>query len=148
MDNSKEKIYTGNFVRTFDTFMLIALFIFCCYMLLVCIKLGNNKYWFGFLVWFALFAIFTNKMNYFIITQTELIAKNPIWFWRKIVFDLDSIKSISVVQPSKSPISLEIKTLNKKKVIGATSLRNNTWKKLISDLEKKNISVISKIAWK
>ena len=116
-------------------------------MLFVCVELGNDRYWFGYLVWLVLFAILTNKMNYFILTESELIAKNPIWFWRKIVFDLNSIESISVVQPIKSPISLEIKARNHNKIIGGTSLKKSIWKKLISDLEKKNISIIMKIAW-
>ena len=45
MNNSKEqKIYTGNFLITSDTFILAGFFIFSCYMVFKCIELGNNKY--------------------------------------------------------------------------------------------------------
>lgn len=148
MNNSKEqKIYTGNFLITSDTFILAGFFIFSCYMVFKCIELGNNKYWFGFFIWTILFATFTYKMNYFILTENKLIVKNPIWTWKKIEFDLKTIKHISIVQPMRSPISLKISTENSSKLIGATSLRNKTWKKLKQDLEEKNVTVIDKIGW-
>jgi hypothetical protein len=148
MNNNKEqKIYTGNFLITSDTFILAGFFIFSCYMVFKCIELENNKYWVGFFIWIILFAGFTYKMNYFILTENKLIAKNPIWTWKKIEFDLKTIKNITIMQPMRSPISLKINTKNSSKLIGATSLRNKTWKKLKQDLEEKNVTVIDKIVW-
>lgn len=148
MKNSEEqKIYTGNFLITSDTIILICFFIFYCFMVFKGIESGNNKFWGIFLVWIGLFAMLTYKMNYFILTKNKLIVKNPIWIWKRIEFDLKTIKDITILQPLKSPISLNIKTENSSKLIGATSLRNKTWKKLKKDLEEKNLIVIDKLGW-
>jgi len=146
-DTNEQKIYTGNFLITSDTFILVGFFIFSCFMVFKCIELGNNKYWVGFFVWIILFAMFTYRMNYFILTENKLIAKNPIWIWKKKEFSLKAIKNIAIVQPMRSPISLKVITENSSNLIGATSLRIKTWKKLKHDLEEKNVIVIEKIGW-
>lgn len=86
-------------------------------------------------------------MNYFILTESKIISKNPFWFWRITEIDFSSIKSISIVQPPKAAISLEIKIENATKFIPASSLGDHTWKELKKHLIKENIVLYDKVGF-
>ncbi|MFH7010413.1 hypothetical protein ACHRV5_00990 [Flavobacterium sp. FlaQc-52] len=144
-NNNKHKIYTGNFISTFNAIILILFFVFVCVYFIKGVLSGSVAGWVGFPIFFVLFSIFTLPMNYFILTDKKLISKNPIWFWKTNEIEFDSISSISIVQPPKSAISLKIETQDSKKVIPACSLRDNTWKELKTHLIKENIVLYDKV---
>lgn len=144
-NNNKQKIYTGNFISTFRAIILILFFIFICVDFIKGVLSGSAAGWVGFPIFFVFFSIFTLSMNYFILTDKKLISKNPIWFWKTNVIELDSITSISIVQPPKSAISLKIETFDSKKVIPACSLRDRTWRELKTHLINENIILYDKV---
>ncbi|GAA3772465.1 hypothetical protein [Flavobacterium ginsengiterrae] len=145
MDKDESRIYSGNYILTSTTIVLIVFFIFICLIIHQSISLGNNRYWVSILSFAFIFAFFTYRMNYFILTDKKLIVKNPIWYSKLIEFDLNTIKEITFIQPFRSPKSLYIHTQNEKQLIRASSLRDKTWKRLKQDLENKNILIHDKI---
>lgn len=144
----QNKIYTGNHLTSFRGILLFLFFIFVCSYSIKEILDGHAAVsLIGFSVFFIFFLIFTLSMNYFILTKSKIISKNPFWFWKEAEIDFTSIKSISIVEPPKTAISLEIKTENATKLIPASSLRNHTWKELKKHLLKENIVVYDKVGF-
>jgi len=145
-DSDNQKIYTGNYIISFDGFILIGFFIFSSFMIFKGIVEENSKCFAALAVWIVLFAGLTYRMNYFILTSKKLLVRNPIWFWKNIEFDIVDIEEVSIVFPGgKSSICLYVKTKDSTKYIGASSLRNRTWKELKRNLEENNIKVIDKV---
>ncbi|MFH6991767.1 hypothetical protein [Flavobacterium sp. FlaQc-48] len=148
MENiKKNKVYTGNYFTTFKAILLMLFFTFVCFDFIHGAISGSAAGWVGFPIFFVLFSVLTFSMNYFILTDKKLIAKNPIWFWRMTEIDFSSITSVSIVQPAKSAISLEVKMERSTKLIPASSLRDNTWKELKAHLIKENVVLYDKVGF-
>ncbi|WET02972.1 hypothetical protein [Flavobacterium sp. YJ01] len=144
----QNNIYTGNYLTSFMGILLMLFFVFVCSFFVKNLLDGHAVAGLiGFPVFFVLFLIFTFSMNYFILTESKIICKNPFWFWKETEIDFNAIKSISIVQPPKTAISLEIKMENATKLIPASSLRNHTWKELKKHLLKENIVVYDKVGF-
>lgn len=77
---------------------------------------------------FILF-IFTKNLNYFIITNEDLIIKNSIQFWKKDLFKLKNIQSIEIYEYNGQPgKSIVIKTYDYKvKEYVSENLWSKTW---------------------
>lgn len=73
--------------------------------------------------------IFTGNLNYFIITNEDLIIKNSIQFWKKDLFKLKNIQSIEIYEYNKQPgKSIVIKTYDYKvKEYASENLWSKTW---------------------
>ncbi|MFH6991794.1 hypothetical protein [Flavobacterium sp. FlaQc-48] len=148
MENSKKnKVYTGNCLTTFRGILLMLFFAFVCFYFIHGLLSGSAAGWVGFPIFFVLFSVLTFSMNYFILTHKKLIAKNPIWFWRITEIDFSSITSVSIVQPPKTAISLEVRMESSTKFIPACSLRDNTWKELKAHLIKENLVLYDKVGF-
>lgn len=149
METTKQsKVYTGNHLATFRGIYLALFFIFVCAYSVKTILDGHIAAGLiGFPIFFVLFLVFTFSMNYFILAENKIISKNPFWFWRATEIDFTSITSISIVQPPKAAISLEIKMGNATKLIPASGLRNQTWKELKKHLIKENIVLHDKVGF-
>lgn len=149
MEITKENyIYTGNHLTTFRGICLALFFIFVCSNFIKGILDGHAfTGLIGFSIFFIIFSVLTLSMNYFILTDCKIIFKNPFWFWKVTEIDFGSITSISIVQPPKTAISLEIKIKNSTKLIPASSLRDDTWKELKKHLLKENIVLYDKVGF-
>ena|SRR6218665_3875294 len=144
----QSNIYSGNHLTTFRGILLFLFFIFACSYSIKGILDGHAVViLISFSAFLFLFLIFTLSMNYFILTDSKIISKNPFWFWKETGIDFNSIKSISIVQPPKAAISLEIKLENTTKLIPASSLRDHTWKELKKHLLKENIVLYDKVGF-
>jgi hypothetical protein len=74
---------------------------------------------------------FGYQMNYFIISNDQLIIKNHFWFWYKKTYELNDIIEMNFEQPYKRSKSLRITTKDfKSKLYSAGSLRNKHWQAL------------------
>jgi len=94
----QNNLYTGNHLTTFRGIYLVLFFIFFCTYSIKAILDGHGVAGLiGFPVFFVLFLIFTFSMNYFILTESKIISKNPFWFWRVTEINFTSITSISIV---------------------------------------------------
>ena len=93
-----------------------------------------------------MFALFTYRMNYFILSEESLVIKNPVWFWLRREIYLSDIKQFSIVSPIRTPLTLKL-TMNSSntKSYAASSLKAKTWEKLIVDLSNRGIMYVEKI---
>ena len=90
-----------------------------------------------------LILLFSNDMNYFIITDNYLIVKNSIRFWEKKYFDLNEIESINIHRHFRqSGKTVVIKTkLFENRTYSSDNLLNKHWEGFKIELKKNNVAV-------
>ncbi len=88
-----------------------------------------------------LILLFSNDMNYFIITDNYLIVKNSIRFWEKKYFELDQVESINIHRHFRQfGKSVVIKTKKfENRTYSSDNLLNKNWKEFKSELRIRNI---------
>ncbi|SFB09527.1 hypothetical protein SAMN05660845_1567 [Flavobacterium swingsii] len=137
--------FSGNHFLSQNGIYILIVFCFTISLLFVDLKSQKNPEGFitgMFLISFCVFAGLTYPMNYFILTRDEIIIKNPIWFWKNVKIPLKEIERISIDQPFRSPVRLNIECrLFPKKSFYGSSLRKNTWRNLKIELQKNKIIV-------
>ncbi|EAZ96098.1 hypothetical protein FBBAL38_01725 [Flavobacteria bacterium BAL38] len=87
--------------------------------------------------------LFSNEMNYFIITDNYLIVKNSIRFWEKKYFELDEIESINIHRHFRQfGKTVVIKTkLFENRTYSSDNLLNKHWEGFKIELKKNNVAI-------
>ena len=82
------------------------------------------------------------QLHYFVITDTQVVVKNHLCVWINKVYQLDEILEVAIETPHKRSTSLRVidKDFNSK-LFPAGSLRDRTWKDLMTELIDRNITV-------
>ena len=90
-----------------------------------------------------LILLFSNDMNYFIISDNYLIVKNSIRFWEKKYFDLNEIESINIHRHFRqSGKTIVVKTkLFENRTYSSDNLLNKHWESFKIELKKNNVAV-------
>lgn len=90
-------------------------------------------FWFLFNSWL---------MHYFSLTENHFVVKNHNLIWRQHIYRLKDIKEVTFETQGKLPNSLRVITKDfQNKLYPASTLRNNTWKKLEEKLTQRGIIV-------
>ena len=90
-----------------------------------------------------LILLFSNEMNYFIISDNYLIIKNSIRFWEKKYFDINEIESINIHRHFRqSGKTVVIKTkLFENRTYSSDNLLNKHWEDFKIELRNNNVVV-------
>lgn len=90
-----------------------------------------------------LILLFSNDMNYFIITDNYLIVKNSIRFWNKKYFELEEIESINIHRHFRQfGKTVVIKTKQfENRTYSSDNLLNKHWESFKIELKKNNVAV-------
>ena len=82
------------------------------------------------------------QLNYFIVSDTQLIIKNYLFFWHTRIFEKKDISSISFGRPNRSSLSLRVYIGDSPmKSYGAGSLSRKTWNGLKERLTRDGIPI-------
>ena len=94
----------------------------------------------------VLYAIFANKMYYFLLSEDLLVIRNHFLFWDKKIYKLSDIKQVVLEQQFNAPISIRVITNNyESKLFAGQTLRRKTFEKLHKELELRNIETRTEI---
>lgn len=90
--------------------------------------------------------IFSRDMNYFEVSDTHLIIKNSIQFWKISQFQLNKIQSVEILNYYRKPgnnIVIKTKYFDVK-TFHSDNLFDKEWNKFIEHLKSEQIQVIDK----
>jgi hypothetical protein len=143
-DNQGQE-FNGNHILTFNGVIFYGWIIYFTYLILSLNKnpLNNIAGLIAIpLVLLSIPALLSYQMHYFLIGRDFLVIKNTIWFWKKDVYLLTSIREVVIETPHRLSTSLRIITTDfRDKLYPASSLSDNTWREVIEQLRKDDIKV-------
>lgn len=151
LENSSEEEKIYNDYNLFDEDRIFIYIIFLINLIFICINISKLSEYY-ILIIFSICAsllfifIIAQTDNYFIVNKENITVRNNILFWKQKKYDIENIKEIAIEQHRRTPILLRIITKKyETHIVGASSLKKRTWKRLSNDFEQKNIVVRNEI---
>lgn len=141
--------YKGNAWVSINTLLLIGWLVFVIFAVSkapdVFLKSGGAIFSLSFSI-IVLLGLAVYQLHFFVLTNKRIIVKNHMWPWYAKEYPLAEIEEVVLESPPKLSYSLRIidNEFNSK-IFPAGSLKDETWKRLLNELKKKNIKVRSEI---
>ena len=139
----EHKKYSGNVVTSFNTLLILGMTAFFLFTMKPKPQNGLSALIpLSFIL--VMYVFLGTQMHYFEIHTNQLIIKNHYFPWLIKHYELNDIEEVALESPYRRSDGLRIITYDfKSKLYCAGSLRNRTWRELLSDLKEIGIKTAS-----